>query len=157
MWCGLKISEFVNYRSSHFSLFLLLLSGLTACSYDSGPSDRAEILATMDHQEACWNEGDIECFMEGYWPSDSLMFIGKDGVTYGYQNTLERYLNNYPDRSAMGMLNFEIIELQRLAEDAYFMVGKWQLKRKIGDIGGHFTLLFRKIDGEWLIVSDHSS
>lgn len=147
----------MSYKITIYFLFLSLFGGLASCSYDSGPSDRIEILAIMDQQEACWNEGDIKCFMEGYWPSDSLMFISKEEITYGYQNTLERYINNYPDRSAMGMLNFNVIELQRLADDAYFMVGEWQLRREIGDIGGHFTLLFRKIDGAWYIVRDHSS
>jgi ketosteroid isomerase-like protein len=148
----------VNYNVLIANILLVSWAFLlTACGTDTGAADRAEILAIMDQQEACWNEGDIECFMEGYWPSDSLMFIGKEGVVYGYDNTLERYLKNYPDRSAMGTLGFDIVELQRLSPDFYHMVGKWQLQREIGDIGGHFTLLFRKINGEWMIVKDHSS
>lgn len=143
-------------KLSSFCLISLVLL-LTACGTETGAADRAEILAVMDHQEACWNEGDIECFMEGYWPSDSLMFIGKEGVVYGFDNTLQRYLRTYPDRSAMGILGFEIVKLQRLSPDFYHMVGKWQLQREIGDIGGHFTLLFQKIDGQWLIIRDHSS
>ena len=141
----------------HFLLIWVFAVGLQACDTETGAADRAEILAMMDHQEACWNDGDIDCFMEGYWPSDSLMFIGQNGVVYGYDQTLERYQKNYPDRSAMGMLGFEIVELQRLSPDYYHMVGKWQLQREIGDIGGHFTLLFRKIKGEWFIIRDHSS
>jgi len=30
-------------------------------------------------------------------------------------------------------------------------------KSAAGDVGGHYTLLFRKIKGEWVIVADHSS
>ncbi len=130
---------------------------LLSCGTDTGVSDRAEILAIMDKQESCWNEGDIVCFMEGYWPSDSLMFIGSTGVVYGYDNTLDRYLKTYPDRSAMGMLSFDIVDLQQLSTSYFHMVGKWQLKREIGDLDGHFTLLFKKIDGNWYIVRDHSS
>lgn len=40
------------------------------------------ILAT---QSAAWNQGDIEGFMKGYWENDSLMFIGKKGLTYGWK------------------------------------------------------------------------
>ena len=29
--------------------------------------------------------------MEGYWKSESLKFYGANGVTYGWDNTLERY------------------------------------------------------------------
>lgn len=95
--------------------------------------------------------------MNGYWKSDSLMFIGKNGVTYGYNKTLNNYRRNYPDTAAMGKLTFDILEVKRLSADHYFVLGKWMLQRSIGDLSGHYTLLFRKINGEWVIVADHSS
>ena len=85
------------------------------------------------------------------------MFIGKSGVTYGWKNTLENYKKNYPDTSAMGKLSFNIITVKKLSGEYYHVVGKWHLKRTIGDLSGHYTLLFKKIKGEWVIVSDHSS
>jgi hypothetical protein len=27
----------------------------------------------------------------------------------------------------------------------------------VGDVGGHFTVLFRKMGNKWVIVADHSS
>ena len=139
----------------------LFLTGLSiACSTDhseSAKEDQMAIQAIMDRQEACWNQGDITCFMEGYWPSDSLMYIGSSGITYGYDNALDRYRRNYPDQANMGTLTFRIVTLERLASDAYHMVGEWKLDREVGNIGGHFTLLFRKIDEVWVIVKDHSS
>ena len=53
-------------------------------------SDDTSIREVMQQQQDAWNKGDIESFMTGYWNSDSLMFIGSSGVTYGYKNTLER-------------------------------------------------------------------
>ena len=41
------------------------------------------IINKLKNQANCWNSGDIECFMEDYWHHDSLMYIGKKGVTYG--------------------------------------------------------------------------
>lgn len=111
----------------------------------------------MDGQSAAWNRGDIEGFMNGYWENDSLMFIGKSGVTYGWSNTLKNYKKGYPDTSAMGKLTFTLIQLKRLSGKYYHVTGKWFLKRSVGDIGGYYTLLFRKIKGRWVIVSDHSS
>lgn len=111
----------------------------------------------LAEQSAAWNEGNIERFMEGYWNSDSLMFIGKNGPTYGFKNTLENYKKNYPDTAAMGKLNFELITVKRLSVMYYSVVGKWHLKRSIGDVGGAFTLLFKKIKKQWVIVQDHSS
>ena len=95
--------------------------------------------------------------MVGYWESDSLMFIGKEKVHYGFDNTLKRYQNSYPNQEAMGKLKFEFVSMQPLSETAFFMVGKYHLTRTIVDLQGHFTLLWRKIAGEWVIVTDHSS
>ena len=57
----------------------------------------------------------------------------------------------------MGKLKFEILDMSKLSENTVHMVGKWDLNREMGNIGGHFTLVWRKMGGEWLIVSDHTS
>jgi ketosteroid isomerase-like protein len=120
-------------------------------------NDEQAIRKILNDQITAWNKGNIEEFMKGYWNSDSLMFIGKSGVTYGYQNTLLNYKKNYSNTDAMGALSFELVKVQRLSPEYYYVVGKWHLKRKIGDVGGHYDLLFRKVNGAWVIVADHSS
>jgi len=121
-------------------------------------NDRRAILATLDRQVGDWNAGRVEAFMNGYWPSDSLTFVGKNGITYGYQATLANYKRRYPDRAAMGTLKFDILKLDFPGTNTAYVIGKWHLTRpEAGDVGGHFTLLWRKIDGKWVIVSDHLS
>lgn len=138
-----------------FFLAVLLLAATSAIAQTK---DEQSIRSILDAQTKYWNSGDLENFMKGYWNSDSLMFIGKSGVTYGYQNTLENYKKGYPSRDAMGILKFNILKVEKVSADAYFVVGKWHLTReKVGDVEGHYTLLFRKIKGLWVIVSDHSS
>ena len=119
--------------------------------------DELLIRNTMNEQLNAWNSGDIDRFMTTYWQSDSLKFIGKSGVTYGWQKTLDNYKKNYPDTAAMGKLDFTLIEVKRLSVLYYSVVGKWHLSRSIGDIQGYFTLLFKKIKNKWVIVMDHSS
>jgi hypothetical protein len=85
------------------------------------------------------------------------MYIGRSGVTYGYGSTLATYKKNYGDTSRMGKLTFTILHVKRLSTKYYHVVGKWSLKRSAGDVAGHYTLLFKKIGGVWVIVSDHSS
>ncbi|MBK8785651.1 MAG: hypothetical protein IPN43_03915 [Chitinophagaceae bacterium] len=63
----------------------------------------------------------------------------------------------YPDTAAMGKLDFDLLEVKRLSVMYFFVVGKWHLNRSIGDVGGHFTLLFKKVKNKWVIVADHSS
>ena len=136
-----------------FLPFFVLLS----FSVSAQSADETEIRNLLDKQTAAWNRGDIEGFMHGYWENDSLMFIGKSGVTYGYQQTLANYKKGYPDAAAMGQLSFELIKLMPISTDYFHVTGKWFLKRTIGDVGGHYTLLFRKINGHWVIIADHSS
>ena len=133
-------------------IFLLFQTGLQAQS-----KDELAIRKILTAQTEQWNNGDLEKFMEGYWHSDSLMFIGKSGITYGYSNALKNYQSGYSDTVQMGKLRFELLSLKPVAKDHYFVVGKWFLKRSIGDLNGVYTLLFRKINGEWFIVVDHSS
>jgi ketosteroid isomerase-like protein len=138
---------------------LLILIGIIIFStaIHAQSKDKAAILKVLTKQDAAWNRGDLEGFMQGYWENDSLMFIGKSGITYGWQKTLDNYKKGYPDTTAMGKLNFEYIEIKRLSVNYFFVVGKWHLTRTIGNLDGAFTLLMRKIKGRWVIVKDHSS
>ncbi len=120
-------------------------------------TDREEILSALQTQEDCWNAADVDCFMEYYWKSDSLTFTGKSGINQGWQATYDRYIDTYPDAATMGQLSFDILKLKDLAPDVVQLIGKWHLKREMGDIGGYFTLLWRKIEGKWVIVADHTS
>lgn len=134
-------------------LFLFLFSCVQAFAQDDATAIR-NLLAT---QTATWNRGDLEGFMQTYWKSDSLLFVGKSGATRGWQQTLDNYKKGYPNKDAMGQLAFEILEVRPLSADHYFVVGKWMLTRKAGDLSGHYTLLLRKIAGSWKIIADHSS
>ncbi len=119
--------------------------------------DEKIIRDIINEQTEAWNRADIESFMKGYWKSDSLLFIGKNGVKRGWNTTLQNYKKGYPDTTAMGKLSFDIISVQRLSFQYFYVAGKWFLRRTIGDLNGYYTLLFKKINGQWLIISDHSS
>ncbi|MEY4540433.1 MAG: hypothetical protein RLZZ306_2190 [Bacteroidota bacterium] len=139
-------------------LLLLLLTFYSFTSEAQTQKDKNQILSILDRQTKAWNNGNVDEFMIGYWESDSLMYIGKSGITYGYKPTLASYKKNYPNKSAMGTLKFDIMKVDFISEDACFVVGKWHLTRpEKGDVGGHYTLLWRKMKGNWVIVADHSS
>jgi ketosteroid isomerase-like protein len=119
--------------------------------------DETAVRNVLATQQDAWNRGDIDAFMKGYWKSDSLLFVGKTGPGYGWQNTLDSYKKRYPDTAAMGKLQFTLLQVNPLGTEYYFVLGQWQLQRSIGDIGGYFTLTFRKIKGRWAIVVDHTN
>ena len=138
------------------SIFVALLT-IISFSVFCQTNDETEVRNVLAKQNAAWNRGDVDAFMVGYWENDSLMFIGESGVTYGYKNTLSNYKKNYPDTTTMGKLTFTLIKVKQLSTEYFHVTGKYYLTRTIGDASGHFTLLFRKIKGKWVIISDHSS
>lgn len=140
-----------------------LVSGLSLVAQKQS-KDVNQVLENMKTQEECWNKGDVRGFMNYYWNSDSLKFIGSKGITYGWQKTLDNYIKGYPTKEAMGILTFTILEATQLSETSIYVIGKWELKKDTSassvsnkPSGGHFTLLWKKISNQWVIVADHTS
>ena len=134
------------------------IAGLLICLISFAQNkDKQAIQQLLDKQVAAWNTGNIDAFMLGYWENDSLLFMGKNGPTYGYNTTMVNYKKNYPDTDHMGQLAFTITRMQALNTDYYFIIGQFHLKRTVGDAHGNFTLVFRKINGVWKIIADHTS
>ncbi|MFH0894924.1 MAG: nuclear transport factor 2 family protein [Bacteroidota bacterium] len=126
-------------------------------SNDIKQNAKKEILQVLSFQEKAWNKGNLDEYMQGYWKSDSLKFIGSKGIQYGWQATLDNYKKSYPDKATMGILTFSNLNVELLSENSAFIVGQWHLKREKGDVGGYFTLLFKKKNNNWVIICDHSS
>ena len=136
---------------------IFILCAIIAYNFCAAQTDdETAIRNAMNEQLSAWNAGNIDAFMQTYWQNDSLLFVSNP-PTYGWQTTLEHYKKGYPDTAAMGKLSFNLLELKQLSPEYYFVMGKWDLKRSTGDVGGYFTLLFKKINDKWLIIVDHSS
>lgn len=145
-------------------LGLALAMTLPACTIDltvndqqwvgSDLSEEDRILSVLTSQQAAWNAGDIDGFMEGYWVSPDLRFASGGTVTYGWQATRDRYHANYADRSIMGTLEFSNLEVVLIDDDAAIVHGAWALARADDRPAGLFTLVLKDLDGDWKIVSD---
>ena len=142
-------------KKSIYFLSLFMILGIHSLSAQS--NDEKSIQNVLDLQVEAWNNGDIDSFMKGYWKSEELCFIGASGVSYGWNQVLENYKKGYPDKEAMGKLSFDILEKRALSSDHYMVLGKFQLDRKFDMPNGSFSLIWRKIDGNWKIISDHTS
>lgn len=139
------------------ALAIFSVSVLNATAQHTETLAQEQIKMVMKFQEMNWNHGDIPAYMKGYWNSDSLLFVGGRGPTYGYQKTLTNYLKSYPNKEKMGQLHFDLIKIEILSDEDAFVVGAWTLQRSADTLGGHFSLLWKKIDEEWKIIADHSS
>ena len=142
-----------NYIFLTFLLLTFSVCGQTRISL----KDSISIVNVLKFQEDAWNEGNINKFMEGYLKSDKIVFTGSSGSIYGWKETKKRYLNKYSNRNLMGNLKFKIINFQKLSEDIIQMQGSFYLKRKVDDSKGFFSLIWKKENEKWFIISDHTS
>lgn len=138
-------------------LLVLLFFSASVNSQSKMKKAEAEIRQVLEQQQKDWNRGDIKAFMEGYWKSKELKFIGKSGVKNGWEVTLNSYLHGYPNKETMGQLSFEIIDINLLGKKNAIVVGKFVLRRATDEPSGYFSLHWQKIEGRWLIVMDHTS
>jgi uncharacterized protein (TIGR02246 family) len=138
-------------------VFLLARGRGSGKPADERKADREAISAVLSAQQTAWNRGDVDAFLVGYWHSPELTFSGSSGVARGWDGVLAQYKKNYPDRGAMGQLDFSELEFRFVGPDAALVLGEWHLKREKDDIGGVFTLVWQRFPDGWKIIHDHTS
>lgn len=146
-----------HFNLSFLLILILSLNGYAQEKMTNYNTSKQEITRMMLQQAKDWSDGDLEAFMKGYIKSDSLKFVGSKGITYGWKNTLENYKKGYPTPAHTGILTFNLLEFDQLAEDVFLVIGAFHLKRTVGDANGHFSIILKKMDGQWKIIADHSS
>jgi hypothetical protein len=150
------LKEIMIYKASILIVGLLYLEKSLVAQSPNQTQKNNVVVTYLKIQESLWNEGNIDGFMKFYWHSDSLKFIGSKGITYGWQKTLDNYKKSYPNKTEMGILKFTILSNVQISENYIYLIGKWQLTKE-KPVEGHFTLLWKKIKGQWLIIADHTS
>lgn len=128
---------------------ILLNAGLQA--------QEKEILQVLHQQAKAWNNGDLKGYMNGYWKNDSLKFIGRNGITTGWEATLKNYEKGYPTKEKMGTLKFSEVQVKMLGKKHAYVIGKWELAREKDTPKGIYTLIFEKFKEGWRCISDHTN
>lgn len=121
-------------------------------------SDLEGVKLNFKNQEICWNKGDLDCYLNAYKDSDDVKTISRSGITYGKDNILEQYQKHFPP-GQMGKLHFDEFIFQKLSPKHIYAVGRFNLK--LADRKemhrGWFSVILEKQNGEWFMISDHSS
>ncbi len=113
----------------------------------------------MLKQEAAWNRGDLEAYVQAYKDSPDTIFVSNQ-VNRGFSGLLAEYRRDYPTKAAMGILGFSDLEVHPLGEDFATCIGRYHLDRTRRDGGsseGYFSLVLEKTDQGWKIVLDHTT
>lgn len=154
----MKTLRWVAVLAASLLLFVLISRDRAGAKPATKPNaDQAAIRKVLQDQQEAWNGGDVDAFLTGYWHSPELTFSGSSGVSRGWDDVLARYKKNYPDRAAMGQLDFSALEFRFLGADAALVLGRWHLKRESGDVGGVFSLVWQRFPDGWKIIHDHTS
>ena len=144
-------------KTFSISVIFLIITSTNSYSQTLKEKDSLKILNVLEQQRIAWNDNDINEFMKGYLKSDKLVFSGSNGPVFGWNFVKDRYLKKYSTKELMGDLSFEINNLFSLSRKVSILLGKFNLQRKNEKLSGYFTLIFKKINGNWYIVSDHTS
>jgi len=142
-------------------LILIVVVILSSTAYSQTPE--TAIKSVMQLQAEAWNKGDVDGFMKHYWNNPELTFVSKNGVSKGWQQVYDNYKRGYPDKEAMGNLTFDNLVIQQLNGKTCMVTGSWFLDYVPStdtdrqDVGGWFTLVFKKIKKDWVIIYDHTS
>ncbi len=144
-------------KTFSISFIFLIITSANSYSQTLKKKDSLKILNVLEQQRIAWNNNDINEFMNGYLKSDKLVFSGSNGPIFGWNFVKVRYLKRYSTKELMGYLSFEINDLFSLSRKVAILLGKFNLQRKNEKLSGYFTLIFKKINGNWYIVSDHTS
>lgn len=115
------------------------------------------IMANFDQQVKCWNQGDIECYCQGYLKSNETRIVSNRGITSGYEAIVASYKKNWP-KERMGKLHFDQVKMDKLSNKAYLVHGRFNLTYpESKPLSGYFTVIMKKVGGQWLMFADHSS
>ena len=149
------------YRARVKAIVLLLLLGCAASApavRTFQPMDRKTIVGVIEGQAAAWNRGDLDGYMAGYAKIDGLIFTSGAKIRRGYQATYDAFQTKYAqDKSKMGHLEFEVVEVQAIGADGAVVLGNWKLTGSPSDGGGVFSVVLERRPEGWRVVHDHTS
>ncbi|MEJ8802900.1 YybH family protein [Pontibacter sp. H249] len=142
------------------TLTILAMATATILSAFTMPKGDAvqEVKQALEGQISAWNKGDLETAMTFYWNSPEMLWISKNGTDKGYQEVYDMFLQDFKDRSKMGVYSYEPLHIEQVSKEAVYFVFRWKIeldgKRLMGGVSSQ---VWKKLDGRWVITSEHAS
>ena len=117
----------------------------------------ADIRATFETGIEAWNRGDVDTYLAEYCNSERTRWVTGGRVIQGKDAIASAVRARYPSPEAMGKIQLLDLDLTILTDTDALAFG--QLLHTLDTVTRElvFTVYLSKIEGEWLIVSDHTS
>ncbi|RIJ36975.1 YybH family protein [Pontibacter oryzae] len=141
-------------------LFLLLMATTILSSAFTLPTGYAvqEVKKALEGQISAWNSGDLETAMTYYWNSPEMLWVSKNGTDKGYQEVYDMFLQDFADRSKMGVYTYEPLHIEQLSNEAVYFVFRWKIALDGKQLmGGVSSQVWKKLNGRWVVTSEHAS
>lgn len=141
-------------------LLLLLMATTILSSAFTLPTGNAvqEVKKALEGQISAWNSGDLETAMTFYWNSPDMLWVSKNGTDKGYQEVYDMFLQDFADRSKMGVYTYEPLHIEQVSEEAVYFVFRWKIVLDGKQLmGGVSSQVWKKLNGRWVITSEHAS
>jgi len=110
-------------------LKLLFFASLLMLSFKGICQDKIsqQVLDRLKAQQACWNNGDLEGYLDFYAPVDSVRMIYTAGVVYGKNNIADFYKKYWP-KERMGKLTMTDFVVEPLSKKDAFVSAKFSVE-----------------------------
>jgi hypothetical protein len=120
--------------------------------------DTQEIYEVLLKMLDRWNAHDIEGHLEVYWKSPELLVVIDSEQFNGWQQLHESYVNGYPDRTSMGFIDPQRIQVKLLKPELALALTWWTIKFPSSNtkVVGNTTMNLEKFGDGWKIVAAHS-
>jgi hypothetical protein len=138
----------------------ITLSKADSISSPSSPSialsEEDEIRDIIREESRCWNEHDLNGYMNLFWRSPSLVAMIDGKQLMGWDKLMSAYRDGYTDSSKMGFVALERIATQRLESDLFLALSWFTIHQETGDHPAADSIILRRFPEGWKIVSVHS-
>lgn len=133
--------------------FLLLTASAQERLYTATP-EQLQVVKIVLAEQAAWNKGDLDGYLSHYKDSpDTQAVLGT--LIRGMGAIRSVFKTNYPNRDAMGQLDYMEVEARELGEKFAVATGKYRLERSKkngGSAEGTFTEIFEKSENGWVVI-----
>jgi hypothetical protein len=104
-----------------------------------------------------WNAHDLPGFISFYWNSPYFVEVTDEGIHRGWADVSAEYERGFPDRSEMGNMQYESVDIRLLQPEIALTVTNWTIRFKFRTVTGIGTEVWREFPEGWKIVSSHDT
>ncbi len=138
----------------------VLVTILAACTaLETAPPDPTQtVQAILEASADAWNRGDLEGFVSDYADDSTTTFVSGGRVRYGFDWIRGNYAPRFQPGALRDSLRFENVDARALGREYLLATARFVLFRADSvTASGPFTLVLRRIGGQWKIVHDHTA